>query len=459
MVCVPTQERGNEIKYALVSSFPRSCVGMHICVMNILLPAVLKKLQSQDVVRLSLTENRLVQLSIEDAIKKLKAEIIAQDWRLSPKRAAGLEEAFQCLRQRFKSRRATNAMLVMAGSVLDYIKKRGGTPPETIDFLKESMAHVVNLYEDLIFDPEKEEQLFAGLFKRFQRLKGKIKTGEGVKATGPAGAVDINVSVTEAKIATGRQVEERVAGAKVETLIEDLRNSLDKAGEASTEIGRILAEASEPHGVQLLDDRDGAKVTSLSAPLDSAPKEVSGTTVEENNIEEDKTELRASLQSCPPTELREISINGIDLSVPAEFVALVRPLKKNRLTECLRTSQVPLKYFSGFMQKLSRLFSGTLATIKENKLKKVILPIIMPQSLDFTEIPDPHATTLVVLSSGNWHGVLACAKVSNEICMMKKIQRQKNGDILGLAHLEDGRQLMLLDAQGILRREGFLLIT
>ena len=37
------KERGNEIKSVLVSSFPRSCVGMHICVMNILLPAVLKK--------------------------------------------------------------------------------------------------------------------------------------------------------------------------------------------------------------------------------------------------------------------------------------------------------------------------------------------------------------------------------------------------------------------------------
>ena len=56
MVCVPTQERGNEIKERgneiksiLVSSFPRSCVGMHICVMNILLPAVLKKLHKKQV--------------------------------------------------------------------------------------------------------------------------------------------------------------------------------------------------------------------------------------------------------------------------------------------------------------------------------------------------------------------------------------------------------------------------
>ena len=35
-------------------AFPSSCLGMHICVTNILLPAVLKKLR-KDVVRLSLT--------------------------------------------------------------------------------------------------------------------------------------------------------------------------------------------------------------------------------------------------------------------------------------------------------------------------------------------------------------------------------------------------------------------
>ena len=114
-------------------------------------------------------------LSIEEAIHKLKAEIIAQDWRLSPRRAAGLEAAFACLGERFSTRKATAAMLVMAGSVLGYIKKFGGDPPETIDFLKEAMAHVVNLYEDLEYDPDKEKQIFQSLYARFNALKKKIK--------------------------------------------------------------------------------------------------------------------------------------------------------------------------------------------------------------------------------------------------------------------------------------------
>jgi len=47
MVRIPTQERGNEGKSSLIS-FPRSCVGMHIYVTNILLPTLWEKLKSHE---------------------------------------------------------------------------------------------------------------------------------------------------------------------------------------------------------------------------------------------------------------------------------------------------------------------------------------------------------------------------------------------------------------------------
>lgn len=383
-------------------------------------------------------------LSIEDSIKKLKAEIIAQDWRLSPKRAAGLEDAFQCLRQRFKNRRATNAMLIMAGSVLEYIKNRGGNPPETIDFLKESMAHVVNLYEDLTFDPEKEELLFAGLFKRFQRLKGRINTGGGSQTKSPSLQPGKDATAPDATTVSMAKAEDTAAPTKVETLIEDLRTSLDKAGEASSAIGKILAEALDSKGLQLADDREEMAVQPRSYAKDP---------------QENKRRNPPRIQDCPATELFEVRMNGASLVIPKENISLVKLLKKKKLHECLQNSQVPLKCFSGFLQKLSRQFSGALANIKDNKLKKVILPIVIPQGYDFAEIPDKLATVLVVISVGNWHGVLACTEITNETCLMQKIEQQKNGDIAGFAHLADDRRVMLLDPQVILRREGFLLMT
>ena len=106
-------------------------------------------------------------LPVEEAIKTLKAEIIAQDWRISPKRAEIIDNSLSCLQQHFKDRKATHAMLAMAIGVLEYIKKKGGNPPATIDFVKEAMAHVVGQYEDLKYDQKREEEIFKTLFKHF----------------------------------------------------------------------------------------------------------------------------------------------------------------------------------------------------------------------------------------------------------------------------------------------------
>ncbi len=387
-------------------------------------------------------------LSIEESIKKLKAEIIAQDWRLSPKRVAGLEEAFQCLRQRFKNRRATNAILIMAGSILDYIKKRGGNPPETIELLKESMAHIVNLYEDFTFDPEKEKLLFAGLFKRFQKLKTKVRGVGNLKPPleQSVGLPNSGQSVASGQDVTVPKVGELLDPARVERLMEDLKKSLDRAGEASVAISKILADTLEPRGLKLA--ADGA--VSAIAPEDSAGQ---------TTIENEKTRPPLNIQDCHPAELRQLTINGVHVVIPAEVVALVRPLKKNRLKKCLKNGQVPLKYFSGFMRRLPHQFNGILATIKDKNLKRINLPIMTPQGFYFVEASDPQATTMVVISSGNWHGVLACTEVHDETCMMQKFEKQNNGDIAGLAYLEDDQQIILLDSQGILAREGFLLMT
>ena len=114
-------------------------------------------------------------LTIDESIQKLKTEILAQDWRLPQRRIESLEAAFACLKQRFKSRKSTLAILTMADNVLKYIKKYGLTAePDFIDFLKESMAHVVTIYEEEKFDPKQEHQLFQRVYEQFGRLRKKI---------------------------------------------------------------------------------------------------------------------------------------------------------------------------------------------------------------------------------------------------------------------------------------------
>ena len=397
-------------------------------------------------------------LSIEESIQRLKAEIIAQDWRLSPNRANRLDAAFACLRQRFKSRKATHAMLIMAGSVLDYIRKKGGTPPETIDFLKEAMAHVVSLYEELIYDPEKEEIIFQKLFSRFTHLKKKIKQ----KKSGPT-AMPLPVDEVQSLPDTaGYPV---AAGSSpfavplstsdntdIEHLINDLKSALEKAGKIGSAIEQVLEDFREKHQSPKTappENHDERPVTVTPEPVaEPVPEEAAKT----------KPVFPPKVQSCPPTELKELVVNGRSIAIQADTISLIRTVKPSRMAVYIKQSNVPLKDLSSFFGSLSRQFVGTLSQVHNSKLKQLKLPIMNPESSDWPDTPDNKASHIVVVSSGNWHGIIPCSSVRSPKENMIKFEKQKNGDIAGFAHLDNGQLIELLDLQRILHREGFLVM-
>jgi len=111
-------------------------------------------------------------ISIDESIRILKAEIIAQDLQLPARRVAPLQEAIACLKLRFKSRKNILAILGMADGVIRYIQQHQvHTDPDCLDFLKEALAHVVNVYEEGKFIPEREEELGKRMYKKFASLR------------------------------------------------------------------------------------------------------------------------------------------------------------------------------------------------------------------------------------------------------------------------------------------------
>lgn len=378
-------------------------------------------------------------LSVEDSILRFKAEIIAQDWRLSPKRADQLEAAFACLREHFKGRKATHAMLVMAANVLGYIKNHGASPPATIDFLKEAMAHIVNLHEELADDPVREEEIFQGLFARFTTLKEKIQLkASGLPSRRPERERQPTPTPAPPPPSADQESTARTSGqAGLHQLIEGFRGNLALAGTAGAALHQLFDDwLLSPAVAELLQgDSDKGLAT------DDNPSLPEG-----------------ELVTCPPTHVRVLTISGLEVAIQSSVIALVRPVKRVKALFYLQNTTVPLKDFSRFLQSLPRQFAGTLSLVKERALKELRLPIMIPQGLDFSETPHPEFSTIVVISNGNWHGVLACALIQKTDQVMVKFSRQPNGDLTGTAYLEDGGRVPLLDPLSMLRREGVLLM-
>ncbi len=376
-------------------------------------------------------------LSIEDSILRLKAEIIAQDWRLSPKRAEQLDLAFLCLLDHFKGRKAAHAMLVMATNVLGYIKNRGASPPETIDFLKEAMAHIVSLYEDLADDPPKEEEIFQSLFARFTTLKEKIqykRTGKPESQQTPQTEYRLPLqAASPEQQESGSEVNEIMA---VHQLLMEFKSALARTGTVGQELDQLFDS--------WLDSKAVTAILYGNFANDPTPERT--------------MPLAPDITPCPPTKVRIVSVSGLPIAIQSSVIAMVRPVKEAKAMAYLQGATVPLKDFSRFLLKLSGLFSGSLSLVKEGTLKKLNLPIIIPQGQEFPESPPPKFSRLMIISNGNWHGALACDDILGADQVMTQFAKQQNGDLAGVAYLEDGRQIPLLDPLSMLRREGLLLM-
>lgn len=340
-------------------------------------------------------------LSIDESIQKLKTEILSQDWRLSQKKIEPLQAAFTCLKNRFKTRKNVLTILTMADSVLLYAQKRQGeVPPEFIDFLKETMAHVVNMYEDAKLDPDRDAELLKRVYGKFAKLKEKVAAEKGVP-TGPAG--------------------------------HDAGSSADLEG------------WEEPACPENAPSAPARTVASPRPPANRHSGKVSG-----------KTSEAKSLSIEPGTMVRPISIGKLSLAIAEEHIALIKPLSPKKRKAYIKNSQVPLKDMGGWFNRLSAQMRGPLALLKNGKLKKFILPLMIPRGVGFTDFPDEEATTLVVVSSGQWHGVLFCRGIEPEAIPLLSLTRAKNGDIAGSARLEENQELQLLNVGQLLEREGFL---
>lgn len=425
-------------------------------------------------------------LSIDDSIQRLKAEIIAQDWGLSTKRIDLLEAAFACLRERFKNRKAAHAILIMAGSVLDYVKRKGeNTPSNSIDFLKEAMAHIVNLYEADTFDPESEEKLFNGLYYRFNGLKKKIKeerkrpagrndedkpesdsAGEDV----PTDSVDEieGLFISDDSIdqifvpETIDRIKERIVSlhshrdtetdlAEVDLLIDDLQLSLSRAENVGATIKQLVTNLQAV--------RDGL----LAPGGGEGKKQQNPEVVSEHSVGEKQTgELEKKVteehqvKKCAPLELRELIFDNISLFIEESAISLIRKVSPGRQKNYIQQGSVSLKDFSGIFRGLARQFKGHLSNIPDRKLKKLTLPVMVPQGFDLPEIPGTDALILICVTNGQWNGALLCSSVSEVTTTMVKFQDARNGDMLGNGFCEEGRKLSLLDSVSLLRREGLL---
>lgn len=359
-------------------------------------------------------------LSIDDSIQKLKTEIISQDWNLPLKRIEQLEPAFSCLKQRFKTRKNVLAILTMGDNILQYVKKKGRAPsPDFVDFLKEAMAHVVNIYEDNKFDPESEEKIFKRMYSRFNSLKQQLDT------SGNPAKVEANPPSV----------------------------SLPPNKPAASPLSPAAPQAAAPESPRVQPPAHNPQTAGI--PTQPAPPFRQGIKTSPASRQHSVRPQTGWAPAAGITVLR-FRIGTMQLGIAQDNLAMIRPVSVKDRTRYLKANQVPLKDFTGFLQRLSSQFKGELATMKSSRLKRLALPLVTPKGIGLLSMPDEKADHLLVLTVNQRHGILLCSDISPDIGLLQGFQIGKNGDIAGLAFLDGEKTVPLLNTCSILEREGFL---
>ncbi|HIJ78435.1 MAG: hypothetical protein OEY01_04470 [Desulfobulbaceae bacterium] len=163
-------------------------------------------------------------------------------------------------------------------------------------------------------------------------------------------------------------------------------------------------------------------------------------------------------QPATGTMIRKILIGRTAIGIAEEAIALIKPVADKQRRKYIKNSQVPLKDFGGLFRGLAKQFQGELSKLKNSRLRKLALPVMIPRGFGLPTTPDESGTLLLTISNGPRHGIIICSEIGEQAAPLSSFTKTKNGDIAGMAEISDNEELPVLNYASILEREGFLSI-
>lgn len=113
-----------------------------------------------------------MEMNREEALARIKAEVLAADWRLNRRRAEGLRQALAVVAGELAGRRSLGHLVAMARAALASQERYGDSaPPAVLDFLKQNLARLADLLEDEVVSAERDAEIFNKVHARFLQLR------------------------------------------------------------------------------------------------------------------------------------------------------------------------------------------------------------------------------------------------------------------------------------------------
>ncbi len=119
-----------------------------------------------------------MEMNKEEALARIKAEVMAPDWRLNRRRVEGLRLALAVVSVSLAGRRSLGLLVEIALVTLACQDRYGEeAPPAVLDFLKQVLARLADLLEDEVVSKERDAEIFNKVHARFLELRPLLTSG------------------------------------------------------------------------------------------------------------------------------------------------------------------------------------------------------------------------------------------------------------------------------------------
>jgi len=350
-------------------------------------------------------------ISLNDRLERLQEYILSLDWEVTTKNIFKLMNELKIIKKLTSDNHNIKTIIVMAIGVLDYIKEvKTSAKPVALQFIHKASDSLVTLGKDEKLSPKDISVIMMNIMSSYTKLPLDVKKYSKIvikkkakQAVIPQQAVNAPPREVPVVESMGENLAVKLLMEKIERIEADFKKIEQEQGNALKSMQESLDAIHER--LKILEENTQGKIL---------PENQRGT----NSTDDTISMAELSKPFSQPLPFNTVSLLTIDnekFAVESSLVANTFQISSKKAAKLRAAKTLHISDFVSFWESLSKGMRGELLQFDKQVLKMLPFKNITLKGIMKTVPPTESLTKVVILSKGNYHGVIFITEIKEEM--------------------------------------------